>query len=102
MREALLKILGDENRIITDNTGRLFGFTHVPDTRFKTVTTALRQQTVNIFENQPEKAAKGKIGFAILYSTNQVILADYTDQDPVSGIYNHKTVDLQEFLPKEE
>ena len=102
MDKSALRDVMVKDRIITDNTGRLFGFTHVPDTRFKTVTTALRQQTVNIFENQPEKAAKGKIGFAILYSTNQVILADYTDQDPVSGIYNHKTVDLQEFLPKEE
>ena len=97
LRDVMVK-----DRIITDNTGRLFGFTHIPDTKFKTITTALRQQTVNVFENQSEKAAKGKIGFAILYSTDQVILADYTDQDPVTGIYNHKLIDLQNFIPTEK
>ena len=96
LRDVMVK-----DRIITDNTGRLFGFTHVPDTNFKKITTALRQQTVNVFENQSEKAAKGKIGFAILYATNQVILADYTDQDPVTGIYNYKLIDLHQFLPVE-
>ena len=96
LRDVMVK-----DRIITDNTGRLFGFTHVPDTNFKKITTALRQQTVNVFENQSEKAAKGKIGFAILYATNQVILADYTDQDPVIGIYNYKLIDLHQFLPVE-
>ncbi|MBR4036751.1 MAG: DUF4080 domain-containing protein, partial [Oscillospiraceae bacterium] len=89
-----------QDRIITDNTGRLFGFTHIPDTRFKTITTALRQQTVSVFDNQSEKAAKGKIGFAILYSNDTVILADYTDFDPVTGIYNHKIMALQDFQPE--
>ena len=96
LRDVMVK-----DRIIIDNTGRLFGFTHVPDTNFKKITTALRQQTVNVFENQSEKAAKGKIGFAILYATNRVILADYTDQDPVTGIYNYKLIDLHQFLPVE-
>ena len=86
------------DRIITDNTGRLFGFTHIPDTNFKVITTALRQEKVNIFHNQSEKTAKGKIGFAVLYTTGQVILADYTDIDPVSGIFSHKTMDLQAFF----
>ncbi|MBP0979935.1 MAG: DUF4080 domain-containing protein, partial [Oscillospiraceae bacterium] len=87
-----------QDRIITDNTGRRFAFTHVPDANFKIITTALRQQTVNLFENQSEKAAKGKLGFAVLYSSDQVIVADYTDQDPVTGIYNHKIIDLKEIL----
>ncbi|MBQ5327527.1 MAG: DUF4080 domain-containing protein, partial [Oscillospiraceae bacterium] len=97
LRDVMVK-----DRIITDNTGRLFSFTHVPDTNFKAITTALRQQTVNVFENQWEKAAKGKIGFAILYSTNQVVLTDYTDIDPVSGIYTNRIMDLQAFLPQEQ
>ena len=87
-----------KDRIVTDNTGRLFGFTHVPDTRFKTITTALRQETVRIFDNQSEKTAKGKIGFAVLYSTNQIVLADYTQQNPVTGQYKFRIITLDEII----
>ncbi len=93
LRDVMVK-----DRIVTDNTGRLFAFTHVPDTTFKTITTALRQQTVNIFENQQEKAAKGKLGFAILYLTDEVIVADYTDMDPVCGQYSYRILPLSEFI----
>ncbi len=99
-KQALRDIIV-QDRIITDNTGRLFGFTHVPDTNFKVITTALRKETVQIFDNQSEKAAKGKIGFAILYSTNTVILADYTQQNPVTGQYDYKIADLIDFTGEE-
>lgn len=95
LRDVMVK-----DRIITDNTGRLFGFTHVPDSNFKTITTALRKDTVKVFANQAEKSAKGKIGFAIQYGTSQVILADYTEFDPVFSQYAYKTVPLVEFLCK--
>ena len=93
LRDVMVK-----DRIITDNTGRLFGFTHVPDTNFKVITTALRQETVNVFTEQAEKAAKGKLGFAILYNSSEVILADYTDFDPVIAQYAYKTISLDEFI----
>ncbi len=95
--KAALRDVMVKDRIITDNTGRLFGFTHVPDTNFKVITTALRKETVKIFENQAEKSRKGKIGFAILYNENKVILADYTQQNPVTGQYDYKIVDLNLF-----
>jgi len=100
--KSVLRDVLVEDRIITDNTGRLFGFTHVPDTQFKQITTALRQQTVQLFTNQSEKAARGKIGFAILYATNQVILADYSDMDPVTGQYANVTVPLDMFANGEK
>ncbi len=99
-KQALRDIIV-QDRIIIDNTGRLFGFTHVPDTNFKVITTALRKETVQIFDNQSEKAAKGKIGFAILYSTDTVILADYTQQNSVTGQYNYKIVDFDIFAGEE-
>ncbi len=97
-------VLRDEmvkDRIVTDNTGRLFGFTHVPDSNFKTITTALRQGRVQPFENSREKAAKGKIGFAVLYTTQQVILADYTSQNPVTGKFDYRIMSLEEFMAEE-
>ena len=96
-RDALRDVMV-KDRIVTDNTGRLFGFTHVPDTRFKTITTALRQETVRIFDNQSEKTAKGKIGFAVLYSTNQIVLADYTQRNPVTGQYKFRIITLDEII----
>ena len=96
--KAALRDIMVQDRIVTDNTGRLFGFTHVPDTRFKTITTALRQETVHLFDNQSEKTVKGKIGFAILYNTDQIVAADYTDQDPVTGRYNYKIINLNEII----
>ncbi len=87
-----------KDRIVTDNTGRLFAFTHIQDNNFKKITTALRQERISVFENQAEKAAKGKIGFAIMYKSNNVILADYTNNDPVTGQYLYKEVPLNEFL----
>ncbi|MBQ8603938.1 MAG: DUF4080 domain-containing protein [Oscillospiraceae bacterium] len=93
LRDVLVK-----DRIITDNTGRLFGFTHVPDANFKVITTALRQGRVNVFDNSSEKAAKGKIGFAVLYTTDQVVLADYTALDPVSGRFDYRLLPLAEFM----
>lgn len=86
------------DRIITDNTGRLFGFTHIPDTNFRKITTALRQQTVNIFDNQREKSAKGKIGFAVLYTCGKVILADYTEKNPVTDQFRYRIAELDDFL----
>ena len=71
----------------------------------KDITTLLIENygsKVKIFENQQKKAAGGKIGFAILYTTNQVVAADYTDPDPVSGIYNHKYIDFAKFLPEND
>ena len=100
--KSILRDIMVKDRIVTDNTGRLFSFTHIPDTKFKTITTALRQQYVNIFENQREKAAKGKIGFAILYSDNTVILADYTENDPVTARYDYKIVPLADFITEEK
>ena len=91
-----------KDRIVTDNTGRLFGFTHIQDNNFKKITTALRQGRVDVFENQIEKTAKGKIGFAIMYKSNNVILADYTNNDPVTGQYLYKEVPLSEFLEEEK
>lgn len=87
-----------KERIVTDNTGRLFAFTHIQDNNFKTITAALKKENVKVFDNQLEKMSKGKIGFAIMYSTNEVILADYTEFDPVIAQYAYKTVDLSEFL----
>ena len=93
LRDEMVK-----DRIVTDNTGRLFGFTHVPDTNFRVITTALRQGWVQPFEKRSDKAAKGKIGFAVLYATGQVILADYTQQNPVTGQYVYKYIKLEDFL----
>lgn len=98
------KILRDEmvkDRIVTDNTGRLFGFTHIPDTNFRIITTALRQGRVRPFVNSREKASKGKIGFAVLYTTGQVILADYTEQNPVTGQFAYTTLPLDDFMAEE-
>ncbi len=99
--KAVLRDIMVKDKIITDNTGRLFGFTHVPDTNFKVITTALRKETVKIFDNQAEKSRKRKIGFAILYSENKVILADYTQQNPVTGQYDYKIVGLMDFTGEE-
>ncbi len=96
LRDEMVK-----DRIVTDNTGRLFGFTHVPDTNFKIITTALRQGRVRPFENSREKTAKGKIGFAVLYTTQQVILADYTVQNPVSGKFDYRIMPLKYFIDEE-
>ncbi len=100
-KEELRDIMAVD-RIITDNTGRLFAFSHIPDDNFKKVSAAIKTEKVKIFENQQKKAAGGKIGFAILYTTNQVVAADYTDLDPVSGIYNHKYIDFAKFLPEND
>ena len=93
LRDEMVK-----DRIISDNTGRLFAFTHVPDANFKVITTALRQGRVDVFKNTSEKAAKGKIGFAVLYTTNQVILADYTDHNPVTGLFAYRIMPLEQFM----
>ncbi len=100
--KSVLRDVMVKDKIITDNTGRLFGFTHIPDTNFKRITTALRKETVQIFDNQTEKSRKGKIGFAILYSENKVILADYTAFDPVVAQYDYKIADFDIFTENKE
>ncbi len=97
LRDMLVK-----DRIVTDNTGRVFTFTHIQDNNFKKITTALKQEKVKIFDNQIEKLAKGKIGFAIMYKNDMVIIADYTNKNPVTGQYSYKEVPLCEFLFNEK
>lgn len=92
------------DRIITDRTGKLYHCLHITDDRMKYIRIALNNVDMGIFENQREKAKQGKIGFAILYSNGeeQVILADYTQQDKVTGQYQHKFVPLEMVIGKEE
>jgi len=70
----------------------------------KYVRIALNNIDMGIFENQREKAKQGKIGFAILYTygAEQVILADYTQQDKVTAQYPHKILPLEMFMPEAE
>ena len=93
-----------KDRIITDRTGKLYHCLHVTDERMKYIRIALNNVDMDIFENQREKAKQGKIGFAILYSygEEQVVLADYTAQDKVTGKYDSKIVALEKFMPKSE
>ena len=92
------------DRIITDRTGKLYHCLHITDERMKYIRIALNNVDMGIFENQREKAKQGKIGFAILYSfgEEQVILADYTQQDKVISQYPHKIMPLTMFMPKTE
>jgi len=92
------------DRIITDRTGKLYHCLHITDERMKYIRISLNNIDMGIFDNQREKAKQGKIGFAILYSegAEQVILADYTQQDKVTSQYPHKVMPLEMFMPKPE
>lgn len=102
--KAYLRDAMAADRIITDRTGKLYHCLHIADERMKYIRIALNNVDMDIFENQREKAKQGKIGFAILYAggEEQVILADYTQQDRVTGQYPHKFMPLEIFMPKEE
>ena len=99
LRDELAK-----DRIITDRTGKLYHCLHIADERMKYVRIALNNIDMDIFPNQREKAKQGKIGFAILYTDKeeQVILADYTQQDKVTAQYPHRILPLEIFMPKTE
>lgn len=90
------------DRITTDNTGRLFPFTHVLDENYKDITAVLKNCDLGLFESQKEKAKQGKIGFAIMYSqiNKPVVIADYTNFNPVFNNFDHKFISLQEILSK--
>ena len=102
--KAQLRDVMATDRIITDRTGKLYHCLHIADERMKNIRIALSNIDMDIFENQREKAKQGKIGFAILYTNGaeQVILADYTQQDKVTGQYPHRTMPLEIFMPKDE
>ena len=102
--KAQLRDVMATDRIITDRTGKLYHCLHIADERMKYIRIALSNIDMDIFENQREKAKQGKIGFAILYTNGaeQVILADYTQQDKVTGQYPHRTMPLEIFMPKDE
>ena len=99
LRDEMVK-----DRIITDRTGKLYHCLHIADERMKYVRIALNNVDMDIFENQREKARQGKIGFAIIYTNGaeQVILADYTQQDKVTGMYIHRILPLEIFIQKDE
>ena len=92
------------DRIITDRTGKLYHCLHIADERMKYIRISLNNVDMNIFPNQREKAKQGKIGFAVLYTNGeeQVILADYTNQDKVTGKFDYKIMPLEIFMPKDE
>ena len=102
--KAHLRDVMATDRIITDRTGKLYHCLHIADERMKYIRIALSNIDMEIFENQREKAKQGKIGFAILYTNGaeQVILADYTQQDKVTGQYPHRIMPLEIFMPKDE
>ena len=93
-----------KDRIITDRTGKLYHCLHITDERMKYIRVALNNFDMCIFDNQREKAKQGKIGFAILYSygEEQVVLADYTNQDKVTEHYDYTVMPLEKFMPKTE
>ena len=99
--KAVLRDEMAKDRIITDRTGKLYHCLHIADERMKYIRIALNNVDMDIFPNQREKAKQGKIGFAILYSNGeeQVVLADYTQQDKVTGHYSDKILPLQVFMP---
>lgn len=92
------------DRIITDRTGKLYHCLHITDERMKYIRIALNNVDMGIFENQREKAKQGKIGFAILYSgiEEQVVLADYTQQDKVTSQYKYEILPLEKFMPESD
>jgi hypothetical protein len=101
---AVLRDKMAADRIMTDRTGKLYHCLHIADERMKYVRIALTNVDMDIFPNQREKAKQGKIGFAVLYTNGeeQVILADYTNQDKVTGKFDYKIMPLEIFMPKEE
>lgn len=100
--KAMLRDEMAKDRIITDRTGKLYHCLHIADERMKYIRIALNNIDMGIFTNQREKAKQGKIGFAVLYSygEEQVILADYTQQDKVTGHYDYNILPLEIFMPK--
>lgn len=92
------------DRIVTDKTGKLYHCLHIADDRMKHIRITLNNIDMGIFKNQREKSKQGKLGFCILYSsgTEQVVVADYTQQDRVTGQYPYKILPLEKFLPEDK
>lgn len=101
---AVLRDKMATDRIMTDRTGKLYHCLHIADERMKYVRIALTNVDMDIFPNQREKAKQGKIGFCIIYTNGeeQVVLADYTNQDRVTGHYAHTVKPLGIFMPVQE
>ncbi len=99
LRDELAK-----DRIITDKTGKLYHSLHIADDRMKHISIALKNTDMGIFENQREKAKQAKIGFCILYSYDEekVVVADYTQQDPVTSQYPYKILPLSVFFQEKD
>lgn len=80
------------DRLTTNASGRTPDFLKVEDERLRKVKVYLEQSK----EFKPPKATRR--GIAILYSTSQVLFVDYTEKNPVTGMYDARYIDLEEAL----
>lgn len=77
------------DRLTTNSSGKLPGFLRVEDDR-------LRKVKLYLAKNEEFNAPKStKRGVAILYSTAQAVFVDYTDKNPVTGMYEARFIDLE-------
>ena len=76
------------DRLTTNASGKIPDFLQVEDKSLRKVKIFLEHSG----EYKPPKATRR--GVAILYSSSQVIFVDYTEKDPVTGMYEAKYVDL--------
>ncbi len=80
------------DRLTTNASGRVPDFLQVDDP-------SLRKVKVFLEQKEEYKAPKAtRRGVAILYSFSQVIFVDYTEKNPVTGMYDARYLDLNTAL----
>lgn len=80
------------DRLTTNASGRTPDFLKVEDERLRKVKVYLEQTP----ELKAPKATRR--GVAILYSRSQVLFVDYTEKNPVTGMYDARYIDLEKAL----
>lgn len=77
------------DRLTTNSSGKLPSFLRIEDDR-------LRKVKLYLMKNEEFNAPKStKRAVAILYSVSQAVFVDYTEKNPVTGMYEARFVDLE-------